>query len=144
MFGFVVVLSLASTALELMLAAKIPSWRKSAFKYKLINLTFSVLLSFFLGIMFGAAGLIVMTAAVVSTILSIPGYKFLHWNYDSSAAQQRGGNQYKYFSTKWKQVFSDFMNLLYKIFRVITFPIWGFRLVYQKYSIVKNKILRRT
>lgn len=143
MFSFVIVLALASSAVELMLAAKIPAWRRSAKKYKLINLSFSILLSFLLGMMFGAVGLIAMSAAVISTIMSIPGYSLLYWAYDSPDALAKGGNKFKYYSDKWKQVLTDFVNLMYKIFRIITFPIWATRLVFQKFTEAKNKVFRK-
>jgi hypothetical protein len=129
MFMFVIILAVASTAIELMLAAKIPAWRKNAHKYKLVNLGFSIVLSFVIGILFGAAGLIAMTAAILSTIMSIPGYKVLHWRYDSPTAVQRGGDQVAYHVNRWKQVISDFFKLVYKILRIITFPFWAFRAV---------------
>jgi hypothetical protein len=138
MFMFVFILAVASTAIELMLAAKIPSWRRNAHKYKLVNLGLSVFLSFIIGIMFGAAGLIAMTAAILSTILSIPGYSILHWMYDSPRALARGGNQYLYYKNKWKQVIIDFVNLIYKILRIVTFPIWGTRAVVKKFRSIRN------
>lgn len=142
MFSFAIILAVASTAIELMIAAKIPAWRRNAHKFKLFNLAMSVILSFVIGIMFGAAGLIAMTAAIMSTIMSIPGYSFLHWMYDSPQAQARGGNQYRYYKNKWKQVIVDFFNIIYKILRVITFPIWGFRIITGKYRSLRARIAR--
>ena len=142
MFTFAFTLAAASTAIELMLAAKIPSWRKNAHKYKLVNLVLSVLLSFVIGIMFGAAGLIAMTAAIISTILSIPGYSILHWMYDSPQAQARGGNQYIYYKNRWKQALVDLGNMIFKIIRIITFPIWMARSLAIKYKNIKTKLAR--
>lgn len=138
MFMFVIILAVASTAIELMLAAKIRAWRRNAHKYKVVNLGLSVFLSFIIGILFGAAGLIAMTAAILSTIMSIPGYSFLHWMYDSPQALARGGNQYLYYKNKWKQLIIDFVNLIYKILRIVTFPIWGTRAVVKKFRSVRN------
>ena len=84
MFSFVIILALSSTAIEMLIAAKFPIWRRYAHKSKLINLTLSLGLSFVLGELFGAGGLIAMTAAILSTILSIPGYAILNYAYDSS------------------------------------------------------------
>jgi hypothetical protein len=145
MFAFAFMLAIASFVFEMMLAAKIPAWRQNAKRNKIINLVLSVLLSFIMGVLFGAAGLIVMTAAIISTLMSVPGYAFLYWNYDSPQAQARGGNQIQHMKVttiksyrKFKQAFVDLANMIYKIIRVITFPIWGTRAL-------KNKInARRT
>ena len=83
--------------------------------------------------MFGAAGLITMAAAIISTVIVIPGYAFLEWAYDSPQAATRGGNQIKYYSDKTKEVVSDTFKIIYKILRVITFPIWGSRIARDKY-----------
>ena len=133
MFAFVIVLSLASAAMELTFASKFPTWRKAAKRNKAINLVISVAISFVIGIMFGAAGLITMAAAIISTVIVIPGYAFLEWAYDSPQAATRGGNQIKYYSDKTKEVVSDTFKIIYKILRVITFPIWGSRIARDKY-----------
>jgi hypothetical protein len=133
MFAFVIVLSLASAAMELTFASKFPVWRKAAKRNKAINLVISVAISFIIGIMFGAAGLITMAAAIISTVIVIPGYAFLEWAYDSPQAATRGGNQIKYYSDKTKEVVSDTFKIIYKILRVITFPIWGSRIARDKY-----------
>lgn len=140
MLTFVIILALASSAIELMFAAKIPAWRRAAKKYKLVNLIASLALSYVLGAMFGAAGLIAMTAAIFSTILSIPGYIFLEWAYDSPQAQQHGGNLIKYHKNRWTTVISDFITLIYKIIRIITFPIWATRFLIVKYRELKVRI----
>jgi len=140
MFALVILLSICSAAVELTFASKFPRWRKAAKKNKAVNLTISIILSFILGIMFGAAGLITMSAAIISTVLVIPGYAFLEWAYDSPQAQTRGGNQLKYFSDKTKEVVSDTIKIIYKILRVITFPIWGSRIALDKYRNFKLRI----
>ena len=140
MFSFMMSLAIASAVVELVFASKFPAWRKAAKRNKAINLTISIVLSFVLGTLFGAAGLIAMSAAIISTVLVIPGYVFLEWAYDSPQAQARGGNLVKYYTDKWKQVFSDFAKLMYKILRIITFPIWGARLVVEKLKLWNNNI----
>ena len=138
MFSFVIVLTLASFLFEMLLAAKIPSWRQNAKKYKMFNLIISVFLSFIMGVLFGAAGVIVMTAAILSTLLSIPGYTFLYWCFDSPQAKLHGGNQYDYYKKKFVTVISDFIKLIYKILRIITFPIWGSRALMNKYKAFRS------
>jgi hypothetical protein len=133
------ILAITSTLLELMIASKIPAWRRLSAKSPLFNLVNSLLLSFLVGIAFGAAGLIAMGAGVISTVLSVPGYQFLHWNYDSPQAKRSGGNIIKNSRHKWSTAFSDLFKLIYKIIRVITFPIWIIRSATIKYNAYKTR-----
>lgn len=126
------ILAVTSTLLELMIAAKIPAWRKLSHKSKLFNLVNSLVLSFLIGIAFGAAGLIAMGAGVISTLLSYPGYKFLYWMYDSPMAQKHGGNMFEYTKKKWMTALKDLAKVVYSVIRVITFPVWATRWAYNK------------
>lgn len=142
MFALVILLSICSALVELTFASKFPVWRQAAKRNKAINLTISIIISFVLGIAFGAAGLITMASAIISTVLVIPGYAFLEWAYDSPQAAQRGGNQLKYYSDKTKIVISDLTKMIYKILRIITFPIWGFRIIVDKYKSLKLRFTK--
>lgn len=133
-----IMLAIASTVVELMFAAKISVWRQNAYKLKWVNMLISIVLSFILGIMFGAAGIIALGAAMISTVLSIPGYAFLHWNLDSPAAQKVGGNLLVHTWTKWKQAVADLFQLIYKFIRFITAPIWITRNIINKYQAYKG------
>lgn len=104
MFAFMMMLAIASAIVELTFASKFPAWRRAAKKNKAVNLAISIALSFVLGIMFGAAGLIAMAAAIISTVIAVPGYAVLEWAYDSPEAQAKGGNLIKYYSDKTKTV----------------------------------------
>ena len=139
LFMMMIWLAIASTVVEMMFAARIPTWRKNAHKYKWVNMTLSIMLSFVLGLMFGAAGLIALGAAMISTVLSIPGYAILHWNYDSKEAQKHGGNMTHYLRGKWTQALKDLAKMIYTIIKVITFPIWATRSILNKISTVKAK-----
>jgi uncharacterized paraquat-inducible protein A len=75
MLGFAVVLAIVSFALELMIVFKLPGLRRAVQDSLFVNLFFSLGLSFILGMMFGANGLVVMTAALLSTAGSVPVYK---------------------------------------------------------------------
>lgn len=149
MLSFVIILSVMSTVLELMIAAKIPAWRRLSHRNKIFNLLNSIFISYLVGIAFGAAGLIAMTAGIVSTILSIPGYSLLHWAYDSPQALANGGDMFKHCSLKfkiqrdkWKQVLSDFARIVYKILRIITAPIWITRAIIIKINQLKTRYAR--
>lgn len=126
------ILAVTSTVLELMIAAKIPAWRKLSHRSKLFNLVNSLVLSFLIGVAFGAAGLIAMGAGVISTLLSYPGYKFLYWMYDSPMALKHGGNMFEYTKKKWMTALKDLAKVIYSVIRVITFPVWATRWVYNK------------
>lgn len=132
LFSMMISLAVASSIVELMFAAKIRWWRQNAYKLKWFNMVISIVLSWILGLMFGAAGLIVMGAAMISTALSIPGYAFLHWNYDSPQALRHNGNMIAHIRSKWVQAFKDLAKVIYTVIKVITFPIWTTRWLLQK------------
>ncbi len=141
LFSMMIVLAVTSCLLELMIAARVPVWRRWSGASPLFNLINSLFISFIMGIAFGAAGLVALGAGVISTILSVPGYKFLYWNYDSPGARAVGGNRVKHFKenfgvywAKWSVVLKDFFQLIYTIIKVITFPIWFTRLILIKVS----------
>jgi hypothetical protein len=124
-------LAIMSAALELMIASQIPAWRKWSHKSKLFNLINSMILSYFVGIMFGAQGLIAMTAGFMSTFMTIPGYAILNWNFDSPKAATQGGNRYKHTKStikpkveKGKELAGDLVKVGYVTGKVITSPIW--------------------
>lgn len=142
MLSLVFMLAVASTIVELAFAANFSRWRQAANNNKAINLSISVVISYILGVAFGAAGLIAMSAAIISTVLSIPGYAFLHWAYDSPRAQKHNGNLLKHYTDKWKQVLTDFVAFVYKILRIITFPIWATRAVILKFNNIRTKNVR--
>ena len=139
LLSMMIILAITSCALELMIAAKIPAWRKLSAKSPLFNLLNSLAISFLMGMAFGGSGLVAMGAGVISTILSVPGYQFLHWNYDTPQARARGGSQVNYYRAnfklemaKWKIALSDLAKLTYTFVRFITFPIWFTRAAYVK------------
>lgn len=132
-----IILAITSTLVELMIATRIKWWRTKSYDSKLFNMLNSLFLSFLIGFAFSASGLIAMGAGVVSTVLSVPGYQFLHWNYDSEQAQRHGGNMMLHIRNKWLRVIKDFFTVVYKILRVITFPIWGTRWVVTKVKAIR-------
>jgi len=139
MFGFAITLAIASFLVEMMIASKVPLMRQLAKNNLLVNLAISLGLSYFIGIMFGAIGLTAMTAAIISTLMSVPGYAFLEWAYDSEKAHAEGGNRIKHkkeqvqvTTKKWTQTLSDFFKIIYGILKVITFPIWIIRSITSK------------
>jgi len=139
LLSMMIILAITSTILELMIASKLKWWRQKSYQSKLFNMLNSLFLSFLIGLAFSASGLIAMGAGVISTVLTVPGYKFLHWNYDSEQAQKHNGNMMQHMKSKWLQTIKDFFTLVYKILRIITFPIWGTRWAVTKIKAVKTK-----
>lgn len=145
MFMMMIMLAISSTIVEMMFAANFAGWRINAHKYKWFNMVVSVLISFILGIAFGAQGLIALGAAMISTVLSIPGYAFLHWNYDSPKAQTLGTPRTVHIKTvvkdksdKGKELAGDLAKVAYGTGKVITAPIWISRKATTKYKAYKK------
>jgi glucan phosphoethanolaminetransferase (alkaline phosphatase superfamily) len=129
----VFLLSIMSAVLELMIAARIPLWRRLSYKSKLFNLLNSLFVSYLIGLAFGAQGLIAMTAGVFSTFLTIPGYAFLHWNMDSEKARKTPQqNRYQNFKEKMTEPMSDMGKIAYVTIKIITAPLWIPRRIYGK------------
>jgi len=139
MLAMMIMLAISSTVVEMMFAANFKAWRVNAHKLKWVNMVISIAVSYILGLAFGAHGLIVMGAAMISTALSIPGYMILHYNYDTDLAKKYKGGLFMHNLNKWKQVISDLFKLIYKILRVITAPIWIIRSVIIKYNTYKTR-----
>jgi hypothetical protein len=86
MLSFAFVLALVSVVFEAMIASRSRALRQLAGRRVSVNLGVSLGLSVVLGVMFGAVGLIALTAGLMSTVMAIPVYRFLHWNFDSAQA----------------------------------------------------------
>jgi hypothetical protein len=104
-----------------------------------------MVLSYIIGIMFGAQGLIVMFAGVMSTFLTIPGYAMLAWNFDSPKAAAKGGNVYKHTKTtikpkmeKGKELAGDLLKVGYVTGKTVTAPIWVTRKAVRYYKSHKS------
>jgi hypothetical protein len=131
MFSIALTLAITSFIFEMMLAANFKWWRELAHANKLFNMLASVLLSAALGFIFNAGGLTALTAGMLSTAMSIPGYAMLKWNFDSEKAVAKGGNRYAHIKKsakpkieKGKELGSDLVKLGYITGKVITSPIW--------------------
>lgn len=142
MLSFAIILAFASFVFEMLIASKFPIWRKIAHKSKLANLTLSLVLSYILGILFGAQGLIVMTAAIISTLLSIPGYTYLSWNYDTDIAKALPEkSRYKHEEIKVKKLSGDLYLMAKGTAKIITSPVWITRdLIYNPSKKIYKKI----
>ena len=150
MLIIIIGLAITSAILELMIASQIPIWRQWSHKSKLFNLINSMFLSYLVGIAFGAQGLIAMSAGLLSTFMTIPGYAVLHWNYDTEKAKNSGGNRYKQTREKvkhdiqpkvqqtvaaTKEVSSDIAKVGGYAIKTIAFP---FKASYKTYKYFKS------
>lgn len=72
---FAVMLAVTSTIVEIVLLLKFKPLLNFLLKHKTLDLIFSFALSYVLGVMFGASGLIAMTAGIFSTLLSLMVYE---------------------------------------------------------------------
>lgn len=132
-------LGFTSFVVEMMIASNFPYWRQLAHKNKAFNMIGSISLSATIGFLFGAAGLIMMTGALFGTMLSIPGYAYLNWNYDTPKARVNGGNRYRHMKNeakpkyeKTKELGRDLVKTGWFVGRTITAPIWISRKIYLK------------
>jgi len=139
MFIMALMLGFTSFVIEMMIASSFPYWRQLAHKNKAFNMIASIGLSSTIGFLFGAQGLIMMTGALFGTMLSIPGYAFLHWNYDTPKAKSSGGNRYDHMKKqakpkyeKAKELGGDLAKTGWFVGRTITAPIWISRKIYRK------------
>lgn len=75
MFTFAIILAILSTGIEMFFVIQFEPIRRFMISHKKFGLFFSFALSYALGVMFGAAGLIAMTAAIASTVMSLGIYE---------------------------------------------------------------------
>lgn len=75
MLLFAMMLAVTSTIVEIVLLLKFKPLLNFLLKHKALDLIFSFALSYVLGTLFGATGLIAMTAGIFSTLLSMVIYE---------------------------------------------------------------------
>jgi uncharacterized membrane protein len=145
MLAFAFTLGVMTSIVEMMFAANFKIWREAAYRYKAINMTISLLFAFIIGTAFGAGGLIAMTGGVISTVLSVPGYAFLHWNFDSERAQKLEKSRTNHMKQvasknyeKAREVTTDVVKVGYVTARVVTAPIWIPRKITKKIKSFKS------
>lgn len=115
MFALALSLAVSSLILEMAIAKRWNWYREVASHNLIINMVGSLLLSYMIGIAFGAAGLIVMTAALVSTAMTIPCYKILNlWCAHEEVILQK--------KTQIQTTTRDFLRVIWYFMRIVTFP----------------------
>lgn len=127
MLTFALVLAVISTVFEGIIAARSRYLRRLAGRRVSINLGVSLTVSLVLGSLFGAIGLIALTAGLLSTLMSVPVYRFLYWNFDSPKAVQVGGNRLLGQVRGWRQSARErstrMRERLATAFRILVVPI---------------------
>lgn len=69
-----ILLGVVAAFIELRTSFSIPFVRKAIEKFSVLGIIFSIMLSIFIGAIFGAAGLVVMLGALIATTLTQPVY----------------------------------------------------------------------
>lgn len=122
MLSFALILAVCSTAFEMIIASKWDWWRTKAAHSLLVCGVGSIVLSYVLGVAFGAHGLIGMTAGIMSTVMSAMCYPILEL-YLKHKTEIAG---YKTRSRAWLerniQTLADFGRFLMSIVRLVTLP----------------------
>lgn len=119
MLTFAFILGMLSAMIELTIAYKIPAIRRLAANNAIANIALSFLISFTIGFIFGANGLIAMTGAIISLMIGMVGYRVLSFFLDSPRIQEI------------KIVAADTVNVSVKTAKVLTSPIRGIRKIKQ-------------
>lgn len=78
MITLCIMIAVCSLIIEFIIMSKFPRLRRAVSSNSLINLASSLGISFILGSMFGAAGMIVMVGAMLATAISIPVYRVMY------------------------------------------------------------------
>jgi hypothetical protein len=135
------ILAIASSLLEMAFAFKVPLWARLAGRFPVLGLVASISLSWFLGKMFGAAGLIALMGGILSTLITVPCYVIVEkWH--------AGEIQPKIvkFRKDWEslvQLARDVGKVIYILLRIITFPIWAYRDIKQ-WLAQHNPLMKRS
>lgn len=107
-----------SALFEVLIAQKVPTFRRWSGQNLIVNLVGSMLISYACGVAFGGSGTIMASAALISTIMTIPYYKAASWWYD------QGGHQaYLRLKARWVSLLGDFAQLIHAVIRFLTIPV---------------------
>jgi len=129
-----VLLALASTAVEGFFAWHVPAWRRITKKYRLLDLFFSFFLSFAMGKFMGApSGLVIFGAGVISTVISMPMYPALNWC-------EANAGKIAQWRMKGQEMAQDLVRLMVFLIRVVTFPFWFSRRVHAAVTTFRSSL----
>lgn len=143
MMGLAFALAFFSAVFELSIAYKWDWWRKKAAHSLLVSAIGSIGLSFVLGTMFGAHGLISMIGGMMSTGMVLVGYPVLEWYIQNQARFKEGVEKAKAAIISSKQTLIDFAMFFWRIIRLLTWPFRAKRAVQAKFSQISNHINTR-
>lgn len=127
----VILMTIASTVVEGFIAWYLPGWRALTKKFRLLDILFSFFLSYILGKMFGAQGVVIAISGVASTMTSMPMYPAMDW-------YEKNQSEVKVAYSKVRQTTIDCAILFYKLCRLITIPIRMGRWCHQQWCVVRE------
>lgn len=119
------ILAIASSVFEMAFAFKVPLWAKMAGRYPVLGLIASISLSYTLGRMFGAAGLVALMGGLLSTLMTVPCYILVE-KWHNGEIQPH----IEKFRADWESfvmMMRDLWRVIRFVIRVVTFPFWGYR-----------------
>lgn len=114
--------TVASIAVELIVAYKIPFWHHLAERFIVIALAMSFGLSYIMGRGFGASGLIIFVSALCSTIIAAPCYKGVAWYREAKKDGALGED-----IASAIQLAKDLWTVIVFFIKVITWPVRSYR-----------------
>lgn len=79
------VLALVSAYVELAIMKRVPIVKKLSIRYAVFSIVFSILLSYVLGMFFGASGVVPLIAGLLSTVMTEPAHAFSRMSGNSKA-----------------------------------------------------------
>ena len=124
MLSTIFVVAFFSAVFEILIAQKVPTFRRWSGENMIINLVGSMFISFLTGYAFGAGGTILACAALISTLMTVPYYKAAHFWYDDG-----GWQRWEAFKIRWSQLLKDTGQFIHTTLRAITGPVRAFRAI---------------
>ena len=120
MLMLVLVLAGCSVWLELKILQKVPGLKKAVGRFALIGIFCSLALSYFLGVMFGASGIIIMMAGLLSTAIAEP----VRRSFKQTQEMQAKIETAKYWKTNTEETYKYVLIALKWIGIVLMAPLW--------------------
>lgn len=111
------VLALAAVFIEVRLFKSVKPLRKASERSDAAGISMSMFLSWFIGMIFNAGGLVVMVASMISTVITMPIHGYAR--YKSKITQEQRDTVEAY-----KRTYSPLLKLVKFVIKLILSPIW--------------------
>jgi hypothetical protein len=135
MVSTILVVAFAATVFEIIIASKWTWYRLLAGNNTLVNFAGSMALSYVLSAAWDMTGMIAGTAAMLSTLFTIPYYKGMAW-WDAQGDEVKAS--IAAFRANWGKLFKDMIRVIEITFRIIIFPITLYRWVQKSLVTIKD------